>query len=92
MTDSFEKLADICIKNKLGAETVDFLVDIKKALEEKERLGKALELACDIITDLNDCTNKGSSKYPTCPFKNKCGTFDGCIGNKEKWKKYLMEL
>ena len=92
MIDSFEKLADICIKNKLGAETVDYLVDIKKALEEKERLEKALELACDIITDLNDCTNKGSAKYPTCPFKNKCGTFDGCIGDKEKWKKYLMEL
>ena len=33
MIDSFEKLADICIKNKLGAETVDYLVDIKKAFE-----------------------------------------------------------
>ena len=92
MIDSFEKLTDICINNKLGAETVDYLVDIKKALEEKEKLEKALDKACDIIADLNDCTNKGSVVYSTCPFKNKCGTFDGCIGNKEEWKKYLMGL
>ena len=26
MIDSFEKLTDICINNKLGAETVDYLV------------------------------------------------------------------
>ena len=47
MIDSFEKLADICIKNKLGAETVDYLVDIKKALEEREILEKIFNLACD---------------------------------------------
>ena len=51
MTDSFEKLADICIKNKLGAETVDYLVDIKKALEEKEKLEQALNLACRELED-----------------------------------------
>ena len=51
MTDSFEKLADICIKNKLGAETVDYLVDIKKALEEKEKLEQALNLACKELED-----------------------------------------
>ena len=51
MTDSFEKLADICIKNKLGAETVDYLVDIKKALEEKEKLEQAFELACKELED-----------------------------------------
>lgn len=51
MLDSFEKLADICIKNKLGAETVDYLVDIKKALEERERLGKIFNLACKELED-----------------------------------------
>ena len=51
MIDSFNKLADICIKNKLGAETVDYLVDIKKALEERERLGKIFNLACKELED-----------------------------------------
>lgn len=51
MIDSFEKLADICIKNKLGAETVDYLVDIKKTLEERERLGKIFNLACKELED-----------------------------------------
>lgn len=51
MLDSFEKLADICIKNKLGAETVDYLVNIKKALEERERLGKIFNLACKELED-----------------------------------------
>ena len=49
--DSFDKLADICIKNGLGAETVDYLVDIKKALEEKEKLEQALNLACRELED-----------------------------------------
>ena len=51
MEDSFEKLADICIKNKLGAETVEYLVDIKKALEEREILGKIFNLACIELED-----------------------------------------
>lgn len=51
MIDSFNKLADICIKNKLGAETVDYLVDIKKALEEREKLGKIFNLACKELED-----------------------------------------
>ena len=51
MIDSFEKLADICINNKLGAETVDYLVDIKKALEEREILGKIFNLACIELED-----------------------------------------
>ena len=51
MINSFNKLADICIKNKLGAETVDYLVDIKKALEEKEKLEQALNLACRELED-----------------------------------------
>lgn len=51
MIDSFEKLTDICINNKLGAETVDYLVDIKKALEEREILGKIFNLACIELED-----------------------------------------
>ena len=51
MIDSFEKLTNICINNKLGAETVDYLVDIKKALEEKEKLEQALNLACKKLED-----------------------------------------
>lgn len=51
MIESFEKLTEICIKNKLGAETVDYLVDIKKALEERERLGKIFNLACKELED-----------------------------------------
>lgn len=51
MIESFEKLTDICIKNNLGAETVDYLVDIKKALEERERLGKIFNLACKELED-----------------------------------------
>ena len=53
MLDSFEKLTDICIKNKLGAETVDYFVDIKKALEEKEKIEHAFELACNELEDLD---------------------------------------
>ena len=51
MIDSFNKLVDICINNKLGAETVDYLVDIKKALEEREILGKIFNLACKELED-----------------------------------------
>ena len=89
--DSFDKLADICIKNKLGAETVDYLVDIKKALEEKEKLEKALDKASDIIYNLNHCSN---IDYPNCPFRKDCadGKAKSCLATEEYWKKYLMEL
>lgn len=51
MIDSFDKLVNICFENNLGAETVDYLVDIKKALEERERLGKIFNLACKELED-----------------------------------------
>lgn len=91
MTDSFDKLADICINNNLGGQTVDYLVDIKKTLEEKEKLEQALYKAIGIIRDLNDCTN---IDYPTCPFRKECekGIIDSCLCTEEYWKKYLMEL
>lgn len=53
MIDSFEKLTDICINNNLGGQTVDYLADIKKALEEKEKLEQAFELACEELEDLD---------------------------------------
>ena len=91
MTDSFDKLADICIKNGLGAETVDYLVDIKKELEEKEKLEQALDKASDIIYNLNHCSN---IDYPVCPFRKDCadGKVKSCQATEEYWKKYLMEL
>lgn len=90
MIDSFDKLVNICLENNLGEQTVDYFIDIKKALEEK--LEQALDKACCVIADLNDCTNYRSVDYPTCPFKCECWKFDGCIGDKEKWKKYFMGL
>ena len=92
MIDSFDKLVNICINNDLGEQTVDYLIDIKKVLEEKEKLEQALDKACCVIADLNDCTNYRSVDYLTCPFKYECWKFDSCIGNKEKWKKYFMGL
>lgn len=81
MIDSFNKLADICIKNKLGAETVDYLVDIKKALEEKEKLEQALNLACRELEDkdsmLYDLFDRLDTYYDT--------------KDKHEWKKELLE-
>ena len=81
MTGSFEKLADICIKNKLGAETVDYLVDIKKALEEREELEQALDLACRELEDkdsmLYDLFDRLDTYYDT--------------KDKHEWKKELLE-
>ena len=81
MIDSFEKLADICIKNKLGAETVDYLVDIKKALEEKEKLEQALNLACRELEDkdsmLYDLFDRLDNYYETKDIF--------------EWKEYFLE-
>ena len=81
MIDSFNKLADICIKNKLGDETVDYLVDIKKALEEKEKLEQALNLACRELEDkdsmLYDLFDRLDTYYDT--------------KDKHEWKNYLLE-
>lgn len=53
--DSLNNLAYICYRNDLLAETVDYLVNIKQALEEKEKLEQAFELACKKLED-NDST------------------------------------
>ena len=53
MEDSFEKLADIIKENNLCGQALDYLVEIKKALKEKEKLEEALELACYELEDLD---------------------------------------
>lgn len=91
MTDSFEKLVDIIKENNLCGQSLDYLVDIKKALEEKEKLEQALYKAIGVIRDINDCTN---IDYPACPFRKECekGIIDSCLCTEEYWKKYLMGL
>lgn len=81
MIDSFEKLTDICINNNLGGQTVDYLVDIKKTLEEKEKLEQALDLACRELEDkdsmLYDLFDRLDTYYDT--------------KDKHEWKNYLLE-
>ena len=91
MKDSLNKLAYIIYKNNLCGQALDYLVDIKKALEEKEKLEKALDKASDIIYNLNHCSN---IDYPNCPFRKDCadGKAKSCLATEEYWKKYLMEL
>ena len=56
-----------------------------------DHLEKALDEACNIIVDLNDCTNR-SAKYPTCPFREECEKIphSGCLSTPERWKEYLL--
>ena len=91
MTESFDKLVNICLENNLGEQTVDYFIDIKKELEEKEKLEQALDKASDIIYNLNHCSN---IDYPVCPFRKDCadGKVKSCQATEEYWKKYLMEL
>ena len=62
--DSFEKLANIIKENNLCDQALDYLVDIKRALEEKEIVEMALNKACyelecaeGIIKDLRNIIN-----------------------------------
>lgn len=65
-------------------------------LEKKiERLEKALDKACDVIVELNDCTNLSSEKYGHCPFEKKCNNglwhASNCVSNKENWKEWCIK-
>ena len=51
MEDSFEKLANIIKENNLCSQALDYLVEIKKALEEKEKIEEAFETACKELED-----------------------------------------
>lgn len=63
--------------------------------KEIERLEKELDKACDVIVELNDCTNLSSEKYGHCPFEKKCNNglwhASNCVSNKENWKELLMK-
>ena len=91
MEDDFKKLTDIIEENNLFPQTAVYLVGIKIALEEKEKLEQALDKASDIIYNLNHCSN---IDYPVCPFRKDCadGKAKSCLATEEYWKKYLMEL
>ena len=51
---------------------------------------KALDEACDIIVDLNDCTNR-SAEIPSCLFRGECEKSDVCLSTPERWKEYLLK-
>ena len=51
MEDRFNELVHIHIINDLGEQADYSLADIKKALEEKEKLEQALDLACKKLED-----------------------------------------
>lgn len=46
MGDNFKKLVDIIEENNLYNQTLDYLVDIKREIEEKEIIERALNKAC----------------------------------------------
>ena len=81
MEDSFEKLADIIKENSLGGQALDYLVDVKRELKEKERLEEALELACKELEDkdstLFDLYDRLDTYYET--------------KDRYEWKKELLE-
>lgn len=74
----------------------DFSEDYESNLETYcDYLEKALDKACDVIVELNDCTNLSSEKYGHCPFEKKCNNglwhAQNCISNKENWKEWCMK-
>ena len=52
---------------------------------------EALEKACNILVDLNQCTNVHSDEYCCCPFRDEREKGDECISTHEKWKEYLLK-
>ena len=81
MEDRFNELVHIHIINDLGEQADYSLADIKKALEEKEKLEKALDLACRELEDkdsmLYDLFDRLDTYYDT--------------KDKHEWKKELLE-
>ena len=74
-------------------ESLDYELQIK--IEKIERLEKALDKACELLVNLNDCINLVSEEHLHCPFEKKCkdnnGHFSGCISNKDNWKEWLLD-
>ena len=81
MEDDFKKLTDIIEENNLFPQTAVYLVGIKIALEEKEKLEQALDLACKKLEDqdsiLFDLYDRLDDYYET--------------KDRYEWKKYLLE-
>lgn len=81
MEDDFKKLTDIIEENNLFPQTAVYLVGIKIALEEKEKLEQALNLACKKLEDndsiLFDLYDRFDTYYPT--------------SDRFEWKEYLLE-
>ena len=81
MEDDFKKLTDIIEENNLFPQTSVYLVGIKIALEEKEKLEQALNLACKKLEDndsiLFDLYDRFDTYYPT--------------SDRFEWKEYLLE-
>lgn len=78
------------------AENCTLIHTYARKLEEYcDELEKELDKACDVIVELNDCTNLSSEKYGHCPFEKKCNNglwhAQNCISNKENWKEWLMK-
>ena len=82
MEDNFEKLADIIKENNLCGQALDYLVDIKKALEEKEKLEQALDLACEILDIADGILFDLYDRYLDTYYDTK---------DKHEWKKELLE-
>ena len=81
MEDDFKKLTDIIEENNLFPQTAVYLVGIKIALEEKEKLEQAFELACKKLEDndsiLFDLYDRLDAYYET--------------KDRHEWKNYLLE-
>ena len=81
MEDDFKKLTDIIEENNLFPQTAVYLVGIKIALEEKEKLEQALNLACKKLEDndsiLFDLYDRSDTDYET--------------KDRYEWKKEILE-
>lgn len=73
----------------------DFAEDYESNLETYcDELEKALDKACDVIVDMNHCTNLGAVEYIHCPFfdkeKRKCSGDRKCLSNRRNWKDWCL--
>ncbi|MDD6640911.1 MAG: hypothetical protein PUE66_07965 [Erysipelotrichaceae bacterium] len=73
------------------AENCTLIHTYARKLEEYcDELEKAFDKACDVLADLNSCSNLCSLIYGPCPFEKKCCEY-GCMSNKENWKEWCMK-
>ena len=82
MEDDFKKLTDIIEENNLFPQTAVYLVGIKIALEEKEKLEQALDLACEVLDIADGILFDLYDRYLDTYYDTK---------DKHEWKNYLLE-